>query len=160
MCGGSLISAARTAEVGDALPPLLSNLSQDLLPAGPPGPTLHSHFHFLPVETQGFLQGPQPAHSKTITTLVSLQPLINVSGNSLESLPLQMDTLLMGSAPYRRAAQTFSAFSGWCLPSPISELEIFTTGSSFHPSTHPKLNIFPGGESFKKKKPNLTFLSS
>lgn len=94
MCGGSLISAARTAEVGDALPPLLSNLSQDLLPAGPPGPTLHSHFHLLPVETQRFLQGPQPAHSNTITTLVSLQPLINVSVKSLESLPLQMDTLL------------------------------------------------------------------
>lgn len=82
MCGGSLISAARTVEVGDALPRLLSNLSHDLLPAGLPGLTLHSHFHFLPVETQGFLQGPQPAHSNTITTLVSLQPLINVPGIS------------------------------------------------------------------------------
>lgn len=57
MCGGSLISAARTVEVGDTLPHLLSNLPQDFLPAvhreafTRPKPTLSNNFHCLPVET-------------------------------------------------------------------------------------------------------------
>lgn len=57
MCGGSLISAARTVEVGDTLPHLLSNLPQDLLLAGPQGgvhetqPYTLESFPFPSVET-------------------------------------------------------------------------------------------------------------